>query len=221
MNIFLYGGAGNMGKRYQAILLHQGVKYHIIDPEHGYNEPYDIFPDGIIIATPTETHFDLILDCHGQFPDVPILCEKPISKEYDEIKELVNTDGLNLTMVNQYEYAIYCKPQTLKNGMTFYDFYNSGKDGILWDVINIVGLHKNKSNPVLIANNSPFWTCSIDGRILDITDVERGYHYMIDCWISSLEWTDQEKIVQKIQKDKEYILEAHRRIFKRLEVSSD
>ena len=223
MNIFIYGGSGNMGKRYGAILLKLEIKYHIIDPMFGYYEPDDIYPDGIIITTPTDTHFDLIIDCHGKFHGVPILCEKPISKDKYEIKELVDIDDLNLTMVNQYEFAINCKPQTVKNGLTLYDFYNSGKDGCFWDTINIIGLHKNKLIPGCIGLKSPFWTCIIDGKILDLHDVERGYYEMIEDWIASLEWTDQKKINEKIEKDKEYIIESHRRVFKRLEseVSSD
>ena len=92
-----------MGKRYQAILKHLDVPFICADvaQESGMNELADM-SDGIIIASPTETHFGYIHKFHKL--GKPILCEKPLSRSPQKlafIRDLVE-GGLNLTMMLQY-----------------------------------------------------------------------------------------------------------------------
>src|SRR5687767_13647152 len=104
MSVLVIGASGSMGKRYQAILSSLQIDYVPMDKMH---LPYAIDhqaakSEGIIIATPTETHVDFIKHL-SQFK-VPILCEKPIVKNLEALTDLmdfVRQEKTNLTMMLQ------------------------------------------------------------------------------------------------------------------------
>jgi len=91
-----------MGRRYERICKYLG---HAVDGWDIAGYPLgagiNLAYDGVIIATPTDTHCEIIKFIGG---GKPILCEKPITTDITELPELLDIPGLNLRMINQYEY---------------------------------------------------------------------------------------------------------------------
>lgn len=159
-----------MGRRYQAVLQYLNIPFQAIDEGDAVpNEHYR----GVIIATPTDSHVDLI-EFYNEL-GLPILCEKPIAKNLPDVRRALRCE--RLTMVNQYDYLV---PKGMF-GETYYNYWNSGKDGPGWDCINIIGL---ANGPVpKISNESPLWKCQINGHELSIADMDSSYCRMIDDWV--------------------------------------
>ena len=76
MKIILFG-YGSIGQRHAANLkaLRPGVQLEIVDALKGYPGPVELVADGVIIATPTETHAELLKAWSG----MPVYCEKPLA----------------------------------------------------------------------------------------------------------------------------------------------
>lgn len=172
--VFISGSNGNMGRRYASILKKLGIEYFGADKDvpvldqASFCRKKDI--DGIIIATSTHTHLDLIALFGMIAKDIPILCEKPI------LKQSFNKDEkLKLTMVNQYKYMI----DESKVGKTDYNYFKSGSDGIVWDCINIIGL---ANGALSLKDSSPTWKCVINDQILNIKNMDKAYIEMVKDW---------------------------------------
>jgi hypothetical protein len=147
---------------------------------------------GVIVATPTDTHVDLI-----EFYDhlgLPVLCEKPIAKDEAGLQRALKCD--RLTMVDQYSYLVGDDVE----GDTYYNYWNSGADGPGWDCINIIG--KSRTGVARISNKSPIWLCMINGQQLAIKDMDTSYCMMLDSWI------------KRPQDNREYIEKAHMRVLR-------
>ncbi len=174
----IVGGLGNMGRRYTAVLRSLGVNPLICDfgDEGNYIE-YDF--DSIIIATPTENHTKNCLDYLrlGR----PVLCEKPLSKDIHEVAmlcEMAEQHELRFEMVNQYKYCkIY---ESIGEDLTYYNYFQTGKDGLAWDCISIIAMAE--FFPV-IKNDSPVWSCSINGRELRREYMDQAYVDMVEAWL--------------------------------------
>ena len=189
--VYFVGYEGNMARRYRACLDYLGIKHCGVDlggVETG--AVYDC--DGIIIATPTPTHMNMIKR-YAAF-DKPILVEKPISLD----PFILN--GGNVQMVNQYA---YCGP--FSGGETYYNNWNTGKDGMAWDCINIIGLAEGKCT---IENTSPIWKCMINGKELTLADIDLSYIKMIDSW------------TKNPVSNTDYILKAHKKVRDYIEANS-
>lgn len=195
MKVFISGIDGNMGRRYRAIFTSLGHTVIGADREASYiDQAYFVTNkniDRIVIATPTESHLDAI-NIFGGAVGRPMLCEKPIAKS-----GLV--DGHNpLTMINQYEYLV----DKDCIGPTYFDYWNTGKDGLHWDCINIIGLAKNR---VELSNVSPTWQCQINGQRLSIADMDGAYIQMCHDWIQDPKYNHK------------YIEHCHSRVLELLE----
>jgi len=205
------GGLGNMGSRYCAILKYLGHDYDIHDINNVSDELKTHYTDeyyGIIIATPTDTHYQLIKSYHDSHPNAPILCEKPISKNIDEVKELCEKETLNLFMVDQYKYLYdWCNNFEDEIPISIYDFFTSGVDGD-WDFINII---KRSEGYILIKNKSPVWTCYINGHRLDKGDLDLAYKEMISdfCDGKYSEFDNKSQILEAHHKVIDYIREKN------------
>lgn len=187
--ILLVGANGSMGKRYQAILNHLGMPYVPVDiGERCQN--YDVFK-GTIIATPTETHSFFIKECSRLGP---VLCEKPISTTLTDLNDILDhcrDENIRLTMMNQYKLL----DDEFASGHTSYDFYNTGKDGLHWDCMQIIGAARSSCE---IRNQSPIWNCRLNGKQIDIGLMDKAYVEFVRKWLT----------FSKIQ-DLEYIREMH------------
>jgi hypothetical protein len=167
-------GAGNMGKRYAAVCKSEDIQYEMIDKGEMLTGV-----DKYIIATPTDTHADVLcyIGTRVRQP-VSILIEKPIDACFStglRAVEAVEALGHRVYMVNNYAY--YSDGITEGEGDTHYDFYNSGKDGIAADCIQL--LHLAKNGVGYLKNENPIWDCMINGTQLNRELIDLCYVKMI------------------------------------------
>lgn len=189
-----------MGQRYSTILNKLGHDVFGADKElaltlQAIKVMGDKSIEGVIIATPTNTHLDAINLFSYYMPHMPILCEKPIDIAYD----FRNWGDRPLTMVNQYKYLVD-DPDRI--GLTYYNYFNHGKDGMAWDCINIIGM---ANDDLVIKEDSARWTCYINGQRLDLRDMDLAYIRMIKDWLANP------------QGNRDYIQRAHQRVIECLE----
>ena len=194
--IAVIGGDGNMGRRYMTILKFLGVDCYSVDLKNDNAIQGDT--DGFIVATPTETHYDILWNLREY--DKPVLCEKPITKYSAELREILSWDDMKLRMINQYEYYLIGRTYSIYSGHTYYNFYHSGTDGAYWDHINIIGL-AGSPDKVSIKNDSPLWECWINGIKLSKDFMDYAYVWNLEDWI------------EKFDDNKHYIKEAHERVW--------
>ena len=177
--ILIIGNKGNMGRRYQLICEQAGHVVVGCDVDDAGKEFSSIDYDGVIIATPTDTHAAYIKAIGNKRP---ILCEKPITKSQDELKEILSIPGLRLRMINQYEYyqnfGIPRKGNCSKRSK--YDYFRHGNDGIPWDMINILGLSEHGCD---LAETSVIWDVAINGKKLKIANMDNAYVWNITNWL--------------------------------------
>lgn len=166
-----------MGNRYKAILKSLGEEYFPIDV--GYNQ--DLVAKqpikGVIIASPTETH-SYYVKRYGNLG--PVLCEKPICKSMAELEDLlwyVKQNNVKFTMMMQYSILTFSGD----TGASFYRYYNSGKDGLGWDCIQILGLARGH---VELSLDSPVWACQLNGRQLSKDDMDASYVQFVSEWLA-------------------------------------
>lgn len=171
-----------MGTRYQAILKYLDQDYMLADKETKSGDIYAMASKakGIIIATPTMLHRNC-LEVFSEF-NVPILCEKPLSKSLDDLifirDQLVRANKMNLTMTMQYELMTYPGSR----GDSWYDYFRHGNDGMAWDCLQIIGLAKGK---IELRESSPMWDCGINGQRLDLSDMDRAYVRFVKRWLGA------------------------------------
>jgi hypothetical protein len=193
--IAIIGAKGNMGRRYGAILDHLNVEHVSFDLDDWMHARETAGITGVIIASGTDSHFEN-LDQYSANKDIPILCEKPIVKDQKQLDQILSW-GLKLTMVNQYAYLI--DKSVVSGEITYYDYWNTGKDGLEWDCINIIGAAKNKK--AFINNKSPVWRCALNGQMFSSSEMDQAYIDMVKDWLENP--TD----------NMEYIRSSHKRIW--------
>lgn len=170
MRVCVVGCLGNMGRRYASVLDYLEIDSCGIDVG-------DPIPkaENYIIATPTSTHVNVIATIKENHPDAWVLCEKPVSKSLEEIKSLEKYD--NVYMVNNY---FFVANQARMRGLTVYDYYNSGADGLPWDCIQLIHLAKGEIN---LQNISPVWECLINHEKISKDDIDASYVDMIRAFV--------------------------------------
>ena len=185
VKICVIGGLGSAGRRYCAILKYLGIKYEIIDfdiPSSVYGmTASQTFSNGdwdrAIIATPTDTHYSYskaLIKMGKSF-----LCEKPLSVSLEECEELVKMDQEKLgSIVNNYFFAF---GNSRQKPDLFYDYYHTGKDGLLWDCCQLLYLDPQ----CVLRNRSPIWTVRNGRTTLSYETLERSYITMIQCWLAN------------------------------------
>jgi len=190
MRVLLIGCKGNMGQRYASILKHLEVPFTGMDIEDRY------FPSKyshIIVATPTYTHlyFSKLFAADGRLT----LIEKPLvtnKRDFNKLKKRL-TD--NIFMVNQYQYLT----QEEDCGDTYWNYCKSGSDGLIWDAIQITHIAKGNCT---IANESPVWTCELNGRQILLSQMDHAYIKMIKDFLGE----------RKLCWGKDEIIKAHERV---------
>jgi hypothetical protein len=172
----IVGARGGMGRRYTAILRKLGIEPLMMDLGDMVPKGYD----SVIIATPTAMHAQHVLNFLPS--NVPILCEKPLStslKQVNAICSVVDQKGAKLDMVNQYRYC--AGEDSTFTDLTSYDYFNTGRDGLFWDCISIIALANDHA---LIKNESPIWSCVINGKQLRLSGMDWAYLKMIELWLA-------------------------------------
>jgi hypothetical protein len=172
MSICIVGCFGNMGLRYGAILAHLGIDWVGSD----YADKSPPVADNYIVATPTRSHAEVIIEIKLNAPDSRILCEKPISKKVTDFNALDKWAD-TIFMVNNYAYL--ANPKSY--GQTYYNYYNTGSDGINWDCIQLYHLSYGR---YLVENNSPLWKCEINGWPIARDEIDTSYVLMVKDFLS-------------------------------------
>lgn len=177
--ILLVGYKGNMGQRYGKILDFHGVKWEGVDIGDTYLTQMKLAEkaSGVLIASPTPAHINHL----HRFAHMgkPVLCEKPFTKDLAalrEILELYNKTRTPLSMVFQYDELV---PEGTK-GPSWYNYFRTGKDGLIWDCIQIIALAKQ---PPKLAAMSPVWDCTINGFRLSLGDMDDAYVKNVKRWL--------------------------------------
>jgi hypothetical protein len=196
----IVGAKGGMGRRYAAILRTLQIEPLLMDVGDDVPEGFD----SVIIASPTDLHAAHCLQFMAY--RVPILCEKPLSKEIGEVERVCSEAerlGVQLDMVNQYRYCEWLSTLPA-NDYTSYNFFNTGKDGLAWDCISIIALANGK---VSVDNTKPVWSCVINGHRLRYERMDWAYITMIQEWLAG----------SLRDHGKNYILNAHNKVLKYIE----
>lgn len=179
MPVLVIGNQGNMGRRYSAILKYLGLKARGLDKDWDLDKLESEMSkvSGVIIATPTEWHVPWIRMLAPY--NLPIMCEKPVTKDLHELKlalEYTENCGTPINMVYQYSELA----SRNSKGSTFYNYWNHGRDGLVWDCIQIIGLANGK---VSLEEKSPLWQCQINGQPLNVGNMDRAYVEHVDRWL--------------------------------------
>lgn len=195
--LVLLGSEGSMGKRYQAILKSLNIEHTCFDKDPDMNALNKACRHSryAIIATPTETHTQLIeYLVENRIPE--ILCEKPICKDIDELKKnyaKVMEYGSRLTMM--FQYSLMANERTI--GDTYYDYFRHGKDTLAWDCIQIIGLARGA---VWLSNKSPTWRCLINGKPLGLNMMDKAYVKFVENWLNGKVNQDPRQIIAMHEK---------------------
>lgn len=197
MSILIIGSEGSQGKRYQAILSHLGKDFIRVDaslPGSALNPSLEENIEGIIIATPTESHVSVIKSYLRL--KKPMLVEKPICKKIDdlsEVLELSKASDIKLSMMFQYKKL---GPSDARQ-KSYYDYFRHGDDGLIWDCFQIIALSKAE---VFLKESSPIWNCTINGRKLNSGDMDKAYIDEVKEWLSGKEKETAKEIMDAHQK---------------------
>ena len=186
--LLLVGAKGNMGRRYAAILKSFFPETSVIGVDIG--DPWPLSFDKAIVATPTETHYNICLKLAASRK--PFLCEKPVVKTLPQMETLVQNCSMGY-MVNNWAHVFpdwYLKPN---DSIIDYDFYHTGHDGLHWDCIQLHYLAKE----IKINNESPYFRASINGEEVTLEMIEASYTKMLSFFLKDDErwlWTMQDAL---------------------------
>ncbi len=61
-------------------------------------------PSGVVVATPTATHFEVVSEVLDRFPKIPVFCEKPLTCDAAHARTLVETGGDRLFVMHKWRY---------------------------------------------------------------------------------------------------------------------
>lgn len=200
--IALIGHKGSIGRRYGAILSALKVEWEGLDDPNGIElEPKY---EKAIIATPTDTHYHVAIDCIEK--RIPFLVEKPLSMAEAQCRDLANRAkerGVKANVVCNY--AILHEEQKLEPiRETEFDYYHTGKDGPLWDVCQLIYLHKGKPDDFHLGTQSPVWTLRWNGIRMTRDDHEWAYVQMIQRWLKGGKLYTLDDGLRMTQKVNEY-----------------
>lgn len=179
MKVLVVGANGNMGARYQAIVRHLGHEVQAVDlPWPKEIEPWD----HAIVCTPTPHHFvtvAMLADSISGVAKRHVLIEKPVMDSLAESAEtfaLCRRWGFEAYVVNQYQYLPEAYLFTHTEGASRYDYFRSGNDGLAWDCFQVFA---NANGPVELKQESPMWTCVLNGVRIQISGMDRAYVDMV------------------------------------------
>lgn len=183
MSTLIIGANGSMGTRYRAIFDWLDVPYWAVDRETSLDtiKTRAQAADRILLCTPTITHYDLLK--HLIPLERPILCEKPIVKDLDDLNEILTMARRLKTpfnMVMQYE-ELLNDDGLESDEESVYDYFRHGNDGLVWDCLQIIALANGDIN---IDEKSPIWTCQINGQKLDLAKMDQAYVSHVRRWLS-------------------------------------
>jgi hypothetical protein len=172
--IALIGGKGNMGRRYAACLKFLNEDFRIIDVDTSFEEREDILSHSnkAVICTATRTHLELASEM--QTRGITYLVEKPFAKFYPS--EFIPGNGF---IVNNWSFIANDHTKDIS-----YNFYNTGKDGLLWDVCQLITCAFKYKSQLIIECSSPVWDVRVNGRMVAYREIEESYIWMLKAFIN-------------------------------------
>lgn len=176
--IALIGGYGSIGKRYASVLRYLNEP-HIIVEKDDEIEPH--LWEKAIIATPTLTHFEIAEFFKER--GIPFLLEKPPCTEPDQALVMSTWDSVGCEgyIVNNYAFLdLFSRPVTTID----WDFYNSGKDGITWDLSQLIYLAKLHGASITCRRILPEWTLKLNGIQVPYQEIQATYIDMLRAFIN-------------------------------------
>jgi len=189
-----------MGRRYSAIvkvLGHDVVQYDIADVSIALDA---VEYDKAIVATPTDTHYNLcaVLADYGK----PILCEKPVSKNIDEVKNLV-------AMFRPGTFFVVCNWKYLAEmgDSIVYDYYKTGVDGLWWDMFQPIYL----AGSLMVRNRFPVFNCLVNRKRYTQRDFDLTYMRMIADFVNGGQLWNGEDAIKATKKVLKVIGEQNER----------
>jgi Ulp1 family protease len=185
LKVLVIGSLGTQGRRYCAILKYLDIEHIGYDIVDSFNSVPCNKITHAIIATPIDTHYHWCLWCVEN--KIPFLCEKPISKNIDEIETIkreCKNEKVDGRMVCNWAFVLPYKNSNLslnrhENTIVF-DYFNTGKDGI-YDLIQPIYLSDEISS---FKFKSPVYNCKINGAEVDQRDFDASYSVMLGAWFS-------------------------------------
>ena len=175
MKVLVCGSKGKMGVRYSRIIKelgHEVVEWEI----DSKGTPPKC--DRAILATPTDTHFKLCLELVASGNSV-IMCEKPLSKSPQEIKELQKLDA-KINVVNNWMLTPGLKFKPSENAIYYNNCY-TGKDGLYWDCCQLIYMGTGN---IEIETDAPSLVAIVNMRKISLKDIEDSYKAMISAWLN-------------------------------------
>lgn len=177
--ILIIGSKGSMGQRYQAILKYLGKKFEGIDLDTPPGIALNLTgkASSYIVATPTDTHVGIIrtLMPHGK----PILCEKPVCTDVVELEKLFkDLKHARTPFRMMFQYALLSEANRV--GKSHYNYFRHGNDGLVWDCLQIIALSRG---PLELNEMSPIWTCVLNGKRIQIQDMDAAYIGYVQKWL--------------------------------------
>jgi hypothetical protein len=174
--ILLIGGNGSIGRRYQSVIRALEYPFEIYDnPKHKAGDPWNKNVSHALICTPTETHTFWAKECARA--EIPFLCEKPFSKRPSDALRFKDAKAF---VVNNYNF-LPCAQVPRK---IYYNFYNTGKDGLVWDVCQLVYLAWKNGVELEVTRDSFWWDMKWGQHQVPYNDIERSYYYMVKAFMT-------------------------------------
>lgn len=176
--IALIGGKGSIGRRYQAVLNYLDQPFRIID----LGDPKENLKGctKAIIASTTSTHEDWCWEAFYQ--EIPFLCEKPLSKSKSAIQSMMSR-GVTGYVVNNWQFVATNFDNKMPSRL-FYDFYNTGKDGLLWDVCQLILLSDLAECELQVMTDSYFWHAEWGEKTIPYEAIEQSYMQMVRAFLN-------------------------------------
>lgn len=177
--ILLIGSEGSIGKRYKAILTYFGrtvLEFDENSPKEILDEPCD----GIIIASPTITHFEYMLKL--KYKDVPILCEKPMCATIQEAETIDHEMYTQVFVVDNWVHMI---GNDKFNNCLEYNNYHTGNEKLSWNLAQPILLTRNGSLKLNL--DAPFFSVFdfISSNGYAANHVDLSYVRMLHKWLVS------------------------------------
>lgn len=202
MRVLVLGSEGSTGKRYVAILRMLGAEVETYDIQHFRNNRK--YPRGLnaIVATPTHLHYTHCRDLL-KMGYKKILVEKPFSRSVEEIQSIIDISGdSEISVVCNWKFSFF---NELKHGshVVSYNYFNHGNEKEpIWDLCQL--LYLNDGLRLDFSCTSPFFTVTVDGFQISLSDMEKSYYRMLTSWIATPEkmWTllDALRMTEKCNK---------------------
>lgn len=186
LKVLVIGGLGSIGKRYRAILDYLGVKNICHDTANptGYRHGLmDVLREEkfthAIVASPTPTHYRYCMELIGL--KIPFLCEKPLSADLDQCKK-IRDDAASRRVKGHVvcNYKFLMERYNVKHKPRYYNFYNTGRDGVEFDCCQLIYLNPD----ITLCNTYPVWTLRTDMGDMSYAIMEHQYVVMLKDWLS-------------------------------------